>query len=240
MNPIRLTVFVLAMAWCALGARALASEQIYTYTVVHPILGEIGSFTDRVNRSGVQTRVDTQLHVLVRILGVVAYREESQGSEVLEGDRLISLESDGDRDGQPIDVHGRVQDGKFVVKSRAGTISAPLDITPSDPWLVRGAMQAKVVSTRTGQIVDVSVTGGETVTIQLQGVSAHARHYLITGDKRQEVWMADNGIPLMMRSIEDNVPIDFVLKTPLAQAVPGFVAAAAPTAPQVRTNPSDR
>jgi endonuclease YncB( thermonuclease family) len=175
---------------------------------------------------------------------VVAYREEEQSTEVLQGNRLISLESIGDRDGQPVDIHGRIQDGKFVVKSKTGTIAAPLDVVPSDPWMVRLGSQGKVVSTRTGEVVDVNVTGGDIVTIQLQGVSVHARHYVIVGDKRQEVWMGDNDVPLKMRSYEDDgVTVDFVLKTPLAQAVPGFVAVAAapvPEAPQARAGTSDR
>jgi Family of unknown function (DUF6134) len=242
MNPIRLIAAALVFVWCAPGLPALASDQTYTYTVLHPILGEIGSWVDRVERSGGQTRIDTRLHVIIRILGVVAYREETQGSEVMQGDRLISVENVGDRDGQPIDVHGRIQDGKFVVKSRAGVLTGPLDIVPSDPWMVHGTMQGKVVSTRTGQIVDVSVTGGEMTTIQLQGVSVHVRHYVVVGDKRQEVWLGENGVPLMFRSIEDDIPIDFVLKTPLAQAVPGFVAAVTPVAPTppARTGASDR
>jgi Family of unknown function (DUF6134) len=238
--PIRLTAFALGMGWCALAVPAAASEQTYTYSVLHPVFGDIGIFTDRIDRSGGQLRIDTQMHVAVRLLGVVAYREEAQGSELMQGNQLISIENVGDIDGQPLSVHGQISGGKFVVRSRAGTVMAPLNVLPSDPWLVRLSNQGKVVSTRTGQVVDVTVTGGEPATVEIQGASLHTHHYIVNGDKRQEIWMADNGVPLKFRSFEDGTAIDFVLKTPLSQAIPGYVAAATRSSPEVRVGGSDR
>src|SRR5579863_6556279 len=226
MNPIRLGALSLCLGACTVAAPALAMEQTYTYSIVHPTFGDIGSFTYRIDRTGDQTSIHTQLRVAVRMVGVVVYREQADGVEVLQGRRLVSLENVGDQDGQKINVHGRVEGGRFMVNSPAGSFAAPLDVEPSDPWLVHGTTQSKVVSTRTGQVVDVSVTGGEPVSIEVQGTWVRARHYIVNGDKRQEVWMADNSVPVMFRSIEDGTPIDFVLKTPLSQAVPGYVAAA--------------
>jgi hypothetical protein len=239
-NPIRLTAFALGLGSCMLAVPTVAAEQTYTYTVLHPVFGDIGNFTDRIDRSGGQLRIYTHMDVAVRLLGVLAYREEAQGSEVMQGNQLVSIENVGDVDGQPLSVHGQISGGKFVVKSRAGTITAPLNVVPSDPWLVRLSTQGKVVSTRTGQVVDVTVTGGEPATVEVQGAPLRTHHYIVNGDKRQEVWMDDSGIPVKFRSLEDGVAIDFVLKTPLAQAIPGYVATASRVVPEARAGASDR
>lgn len=238
MNPIRLGALSLCLGACAVMTPAVAMGQTYTYSIVHPTFGDIGNFTDRIERSGDRMSIHTQLRVAVRMLGVVVYREHSDGTEVLQGRRLVSLENVGDQDGMEINVHGRVEGGRFMVNSPTGSVPAPLDVLPSDPWLVRNTTQGKVVSTRTGQVVDVSVTGGEPVAIEVQGTWLRTRHYVANGDKRQEIWMADNSVPVMFRSFEDGTPIDFVLKTPLSQAVPGYVAAVPAPGPTAMMNVS--
>ena len=75
----------------ASAAPALAAQQVYTYSVVHPVYGEIGTFTDTIDRSAEALRIDAHLRIAVKLLGVVAYREESDTTEVLRGGRLVSL-----------------------------------------------------------------------------------------------------------------------------------------------------
>src|SRR5215471_19877992 len=78
---------------------ALAGQQVYTYVVVHPIYGEIGTFTDTIDQNPGTLRIDGHLRVAVTFLGIVAYREESDTTEVLRGNRLMSLQSVTDKDG---------------------------------------------------------------------------------------------------------------------------------------------
>jgi len=240
MNAIRLGALSLCLGACTVAAPAVAAEQTYTYSIVHPTFGDIGVFTDRIEHTGDQMSIHTQLRIAVRMVGVVVYREQADGVEVLQGRRLVALENVGDKDGKNFNVHGRIEGGRFMVNSPAGSFAAPLDVLPSDPWLVHGATQGKVLSTRTGQVVDVTVTGGEPVSIEVQGSWVRARHYIVNGDKRQEIWMADNSVPVMFRSFEDGMPIDFVLKTPLSQAVPGYVAAVPPPGPTAMNVSRDR
>jgi hypothetical protein len=241
MSRIRCAIAMVLMTGAgALSAPAMAGEQIYTYTVLHPVFGDIGTFVDRIDHTDGQTRIQTQLRIAVHLVGVTAYRWDADGVEVMQGNRLISMENVGDRDGKPLDIHGKLSGGQFVVKSTAGTISAPPGVMPSDPWLVHAVGAGQVVSTATGQVVDVTVTGGEAATIEVQGMLVRTRHFVIDGDKRQEVWMAENNVPVKFRSIEDTVPIDFVLKTPLSQAIPGYLFVAAKPASAISFGHSDK
>lgn len=207
------------------AAPALAGQQLYTYSVVHPIYGEIGTFTDTVDRNPEATRIDAHLRVAVTILGVVAYREESDTTEVLRGNRLVSLQSVTNKDGRHLEVHGEAQGDQFMVNATTGAYAAPATIAPSDPWVLKRTGEELVVSTSTGKMVQVQVSGGEYDTVSVGGASVPARHYIVNGDKRQEVWLDSREIPIKFRSIENGTPIDFVLQNATAAAGTTTVAA---------------
>lgn len=200
----------------ASSAPALAAQQLYTYTVVHPIYGEIGTFTDLVDRNAETLRIDAHLRIAVKFLGVVAYREEADTTEVMRGNRLLSLQSVTDKDGRHLEVHGEARGDQFMVNATTGSYAAPATIAPSDPWVLRRIGTELVVSTATGKMVTVQVSGGEYDTVAVSGAAVPARHYIVNGDKRQEVWLDDRGIPIKFRSMENGTPIDFVLQSATA------------------------
>jgi len=194
------------------GAPAWAGQQIYTYSVVHPIYGEIGTFTDTIDRSAEATRIEAHLRVAVTLLGVVAYREESDTTEILRGDRLISLQSVTNKDGRHLEVHGEARGDQFQINCTIGSFSAPGSISPSDPWLVKRTGEEVVVATSTGRIVHVQVSGGDYDVISVNGGPVSARHFVVSGDKQQEVWLDSRDVPIKFRTVEDGTPIDFVLQ----------------------------
>jgi hypothetical protein len=205
-----------SLSFMASIAPALAGQQIYTYSVVHPIYGEIGTLTDTIERSADAMRIDARLRVVVKLLGVVAYREESDTTEVLRGNRLVSLQSVTEKDGRHLEVHGEAQGDQFTVNATAGSYAAPATIVPSDPWVLKRTGPEVVVSTSTGRMVNVQISGGDYDTISVNGTVVSARHFVVTGDKRQEVWLDNHEIPIMFRSVENGTPIDFVLQNSAA------------------------
>ena len=206
-------------------APALAGQQVYTYLVVHPIYGEIGTFTHAIDRNQEATRIDAHLRIAVTLLGVVAYREESDTTEVMRGNRLVSLQSVTDKDGRHLEVHGEAQGDQFVVNTTTGSYAGPATMLPSDPWLVKRTGDEIVVSTSTGRMVNVRVSGGNYDTVPMNGASVTARHFVVNGDKRQEVWLDNREIPIMFRTVENGTPIDFVLQNATASAGTTSVAA---------------
>ena len=200
------------------GAPAQAAPQVYTYSVVHPIYGEIGTFTDTIDRNPDAMRIDAHLRVAVKFLGVVAYREESDTTEVLRGNRLMSLQSVTEKDGRHLEVHGEARGDQFMVNATSGSYAAPATITPSDPWLLKRTGQELVVSTSTGKMVTVQISGGDYETVPLNGASVSARHYVVDADKRQEVWLDNRDVPVKFRSMENGTGIDFMLQNATAAA----------------------
>jgi len=189
-----------------------AGQQIYTYSIMHPTYGEIGTLTDTIDRDSETTRIDARLRIAVSFLGVVAFRETSDTAEIMRGDRLISLQSVTDKDGQHIEIHGEAQGDQFVVNTPAGSFAGPAAIAPSDPGVLKRTGEKTVVFTDTGRIVTVQISDGHYDRVALKGVFVSARHFIVTSVKRQEVWLDDREVPIMFRTVEDGTPIDFVLQ----------------------------
>lgn len=199
-------------------AQAAAAHEVHTYAIVHPLYGEIGTYTQVIDQVAGTARIDTHLRVAVKLLGVVAYREEADGTEVLEGDRLVALESVTLQNGSQIEVRGEAQGDRFVVNSSFGTFVAPANVAPSDPWLLRQAGPRVMVSTKTGKVESALVFGGENTTISLGGAQVAARHFTIVSSNRQEVWLNPRNVPLKFRTVVNGTLIDFILVGSLSES----------------------
>jgi hypothetical protein len=138
----------------------------------------------------------------------------------MRGNRLVSLQSVTEKDGQHFEVHGETQGNQFVVNATTGSFAGPATIAPSDPWVLKRTGEQTVVFTDTGRITNMYISGGDYDTISVNGASVSARHFVVMGDKRQEVWLDNREIPVMFRTIENGTPIDFMLQNTAAAPVP--------------------
>ena len=216
----RSMAITIVIAFCGLaGAKpALADQQVYVYSIIHPFYGEIGTFTDTIEHTSEVTRINSRLRVAVSLLGIVVYRQESDITEIMRGARLVSLQSVTDKDGVRVEVHGKAQGGQFLVNATAGAFAGPATIAPSDPWLVKGIGKGTVVFTDTGRIVPVNISGGDFEMVTVNGVAVSARHFIVMGEKRQDVWLDGQEMPIKFRVTEQGSPIDFLLQDPAADA----------------------
>ena len=202
------------------AAPGASGPQIYNYSVLHPIYGRIGTLTDTINRSSETTRIDARLRIAVKILGIVVSRQKTDTTEILHGDRLVSLQSVTEKDGRHFEVHGEIRGDKFVVNAAAGSFTGPATIAPSDPWILKRTGEQTVVFTDTGRITNMYISGGYYDTVSVDGASISVRHFIVMGDKRQEVWFNNRDIPVMFRTVEDGTRIDFVLQNATTALAP--------------------
>jgi hypothetical protein len=195
---------------------ALAGQLVYTYAVLHPLYGEIGTFTDTIDRTPETMRIDGRLRIAVKLLGIVFYRQESDITAIMHDDRLVSLQSVTKKDGEHLEVSGEAQGDQFVVNATAGSFAGPATILPSDPFVLKGTGEGSMVFTDTGEIINVQVSGGGHGTVSVNGNSVSARRFIVEGVTRREVWLDNRGIPVMFRIVENGTPIDFVLRNTTA------------------------
>ena len=207
---------------------ALATEKTYVYSVMHPTYGRIGTLTDKVDHSADGMRIDSQLRIAVKLVGIVVYRQDSDITTIMQGGKLVSLESVTDKDGQHLEVHGKAEFGGFAVNATGGSFTGPATTAPSSPWLLKQTGRGTLVYPSTGTIRDAQVSGGEIETVSMDGVAVSLRHFVVTGFNREDVWLDSAGIPVMFRSFEDGTPIDFVLQNALGAAAAAALGAKAP------------
>lgn len=217
MIPISFLAGIAILGALSLTSTANAASLTYAYTVEHPFYGDIGTYTTAVDDADGVTRIDSQLRVAVRIMGIVIYREDADRSEVWSGTRLVSFDSVTQRNGQRINVSGEVRENSFIVTSPSGTTVAPADVAPSDPWALKRLGAGVVVSTKSGKVDNVEVTGGEVSWVSLHGTSTPTHHFHVRTDTQPdkwEVWFDEQGVPVKFRSIESGTPIDFTIASP--------------------------
>jgi len=193
----------------------LAAEQVYVYAVMHPSYGRIGTRTDTVDRSADAMRLDSRLRVAVEVLGVVVYRQKSDVTAIMQGDRLVSLDSVMDRGNRHVEVHGKAEGNRFLVDATSGSFTGPASTLPADPWALEQTGPHTLVYTSSGRIRDVQVSGGQNETVSLKDGAVPLRHFVVTGLTRQDVWLDSKGIPILFRSYESGTPIDFILEQAL-------------------------
>jgi len=197
---------------------ALGQQQVYTYTVVHPFHGAIGTLTDTINLSPEETRSDWRLRVAVKLLGLVVNRQESDTTVTMLRNRLVSPRGVTEKGGRHSDVHGEVSGDQFVANATAGSFTGPASIAPSDPWALQRTGSGTKVHMDTGRTINVRVSVGDDDMISVNGAFVSARHFIVTGDKRQEVWLDNRKTPIMFRAVEDGTPIYFVLQVSTHQS----------------------
>ncbi len=206
------------------SAPPLLEGLVYTYAVLHPLYGKIGTFTDTIDRQPETMRIDGRLRVAVKLLGIVLYRQDSDITSIMHSDRLVSLQSVTKKDGEYLEVRGEAQGDQFVVNATGGSFAGPATSLPSDPFVLKGTGEGSMIFTDTGRIISIQVSGGDHDMVSVNGTLVSTRHFIVVGVTRREVWLDDQGIPVKFRIVEDGTPIDFVLQSTTAS--PGTNVAA--------------
>jgi Family of unknown function (DUF6134) len=194
------------------AGRASANPESYEYRVIHPAYGDVGTYTNIVDRLGDNAEVRTDVKIQVRLLGITVYRQEAQRVERWQGQTLLSFDGVTVTNGDRLEVHGAARNGGFAITTPTGTVVAPSGVHPSNPWSAMVLKADVMMSTRTGKVAAVQVSAGEVAPVALDGASFRARQYEISGYMRHFVWLSDDGTPVAFRTNEDGTLIDFVLE----------------------------
>lgn len=210
-NPMKFSVVAVFLVAVALAAPAYASPEVYQYRIEHPIFGDVGTYTNSIERIGDRTHVETAVQVVVRLLGIVVYRQNATRSEDWRNGRLMAFHGVTNTNGTPLEVTGEARGDEFAITSPAGNALFPANVRPSNPWSERELQSNLMMSTRTGQVDIVRISGGEETPVTFDGVERKLHQYLIEGRKRDLVWCDDRGVTIAFRSEQGGTMVDFIL-----------------------------
>lgn len=190
---------------------ACADPQVYEYRVEHPLYGDIGTYTNIVHTTGDTADVETHLDVVVKLLGIVVHRQEAERREHWQHDRLTLFHSVTNTNGHELDVDGVARGNAFVITSPAGTITAPANVRPSNPWSPAILSANSVMSTKSGRVFTARLEDVKDEVVTVDGKPERLRRFDVYTDKLQTVWLDEHNVPVAFRTEEDGAPIDFVL-----------------------------
>jgi hypothetical protein len=196
---------------------ANASRQIYEYRIEHPTFGNVGTYTNIIDKIGDKTEVTTELHVVVKLLGIVVFRQEAERTERWLGNRMIAFQSVTTTNGDALEVHGEAQGDSFVITTPEGVFTAPANVHPSNPWSLKVFESDMMMSTKTGEFFPVSVSDSGQADVTIDGADLKLHRYDIIGRKHDIVWLDDGGVPVAFEIEQGNKQIVFQLTRSLSQ-----------------------
>jgi hypothetical protein len=190
--------------------RALDAPASYRYRIHHQIFGDIGEHRMTVRRENDATVVEHTAELAVEILGFTAFHRRARFREVWRDDRLIEFEGRVEDNGEPFPVSARAEGNRLVVEGSAGRIEAPPGTAPSEPSLERAIRREWFFDSKTGALLNATVTpaGRESIKVGTEVVAA--TKYEITGDLAQHVWFDGTGAWVQWRLWRQGAAITLV------------------------------
>lgn len=182
------------------------------YDVKHSVFGDIGTYSNTIEQSGTVTTIKTAAHFLVKALGVGLHREDASRVEQWQGNRLVFFHGVTTKNGDTTEITGKANGNNFVITSPQGTVTAPASVKPANPWSTSSIQSSEMMRVDNGKVEKVTVTGGGTTNVNVDGASMPAKEYDITGATKYKVWIDSHDVPVMFVVDDDSGQVTFTLK----------------------------
>jgi uncharacterized protein DUF6134 len=194
------------------GGAASAPTQVLRYHVRHAIYGDIGSYSNTVERTGDTISVESEAHFKVTLLGIVVHREDAKRTERWRGGRLVYFHGVTTKNGDAMELQGEAQGDGFVIASPRGIITAPADVHPANIWSANFLDSRTLMRVDSGAIEPVRVGGGSPAEITIDGTKLRTRLYTVDGATHYKVWLSEGEqVPVMFNVDDDSGTVTFTL-----------------------------
>jgi hypothetical protein len=204
--------FIFSAALTASSAASAADKLVYQ--VHHSKYGNIGTYTNTIEKDGNSTTVTTQGEIKVALLGVVLYRQDILRVEKWDGDRLVSFHGVTTVNGKPLEINGTAEGDHFKVATPNGSFSAPLAIRMANPWSANVLKGDMVMTPDRGVVENVRVVARDDANVALGSKTVRAKQYEIDrtdGQKRYGIWLDERGTPVKFDMVNAQGVVTFSL-----------------------------
>jgi hypothetical protein len=175
----------------------------------------IGAHTVSYSAATGQTRITTEINLLVKALFFTVFSFSHRSEEIWRDGRLASLNSETVEHGETLQVTGAATAQGFRVVSKGRPfISAPGALTSNDLWTPAVLQQATVIDAQHGGVIGVSVRklADEQIAVAGRQIRA-ARHRFITPYLAGSIWYDDSGLWVHGEFERDAAQIVYLLDT---------------------------
>ena len=173
----------------------------------------VGTNTITFQQTAAGLQVDVKTAIVVKITVIPVYRFEHEGHEVWQGDHLVSLRSATNDDGTPHHLAVEAKGDGLEVKGDGYTGPAAMGAIPGSLWNPAVPRQSVLLNSLDGKLMNVATKdlGEETVTVR--GTAAKARHYVVDGDLKRDLWYDPDGTLVQIHlKAKDDSDILYVLR----------------------------
>jgi hypothetical protein len=139
------------------------------------------------------------------------YREDSKRTEEWDGDRLVSFHSLTKKADGTTEVDGVARGNQFLISTPKGTVAAPWNVHPANPWSANFVAASIMMRPDTGRLEPVSVSGGTPASVLLNNTSFATTRYEVSGKTKYIVWLDQRGVPLKFVVDDDSGKVTFTL-----------------------------
>ncbi|MDF2231338.1 DUF6134 family protein [Albimonas sp. CAU 1670] len=152
----------------------------------------IGEQTTTVARAGEALDVTVRVRILVKVLGIGAYRYELDSQERWEGGRLVALDGQTNDDGERQVARVRREGGRLV-SSGDWSGELPDDVATTTYWTPAFLQRSTWISTQTGR--PLSVAAAQAGAAEIPGPSGPlpVRRWQVSGDIDLTLFYDDRG-----------------------------------------------
>ena len=132
--------------------------------------------------------VTTDVDLQVKFGPITAFKYRLDSVENWIDGKLVSLSGKSNNDGRKGEVVAEVADDQLVVDGTKFDGALPLTTIPSSHWNRLQVYQGQMLSTETGEVLDIDVeTLGED-TVKVDGQDVEATHYRLKSDITVDLW----------------------------------------------------
>ncbi|MGR3782272.1 MAG: DUF6134 family protein, partial [Albimonas sp.] len=152
----------------------------------------IGEQVTSVARDGEALEVSVRVRILVKVLGIGAYRYELDSRERWEGGALVSLDGETNDDGERQVARVRREGGRLV-SSGSWSGEIPEGAATTTYWTPEFLERGTWISTQTGRPLAVSVAQAGSAEIPGPDGPLTARRWQVSGDIDLALFYDDRG-----------------------------------------------
>lgn len=133
-------------------------------------------------------KVTSDVDLEVKIGPFTAFRYRLDSIERWQDGQLISLISSSNNDGRKGTVSAQVEQGALRVESTKFDGELPLGTIPSSHWNRLQVYQSEMLSTETGEVLEIDVDMLGDDQIEIDGAIVEATHYRLQSDLTVDLW----------------------------------------------------
>jgi hypothetical protein len=179
---------------------------------------QIGTHRLTFIEKGEKLEVHVDVELKVKVLFLTVYRYEHESTEVWNGDRLISFNSQTHQNGKDWQVSAHENADQLVVKTGEAQRELPEALYPTSYWNPEMMNQSVWFNTQYGSLIDVNVEPAGNDRVEALGRTVEASRYKVTGvipetgkPVDMDLWYGQNGelMKLQFIAVKDGSIIEY-------------------------------